>query len=337
VLLVSWLFVPESRDDDVKGRIDWLGAALATVGLGGVVYGLIESDSSGFGAPHVYISIAIGVAALVGFLLAEWREKNPMMPLGLFGSHTFAGANLLTLFLYAALTGLLFFLPFMLIQVDGYSPSAAGASLLPFVITMFVLSRWAGGLVTRYGSKIPLIIGPLITAGGFGLFGILGAGSGGYWTTFFPAIMVMSLGMSISVAPLTTTVMGAVEQRHAGVASGINNAVSRIAGLLAVAVFGVLMLFSFQRGLALRLRGLPISDVDRTLVSSQSNNLLNLQIPNDLDAATSNAITSAVRDSFVDGFRLVTFTSAGLAIASALSAWLLIAGKGAGKKTSDDQ
>ena len=263
VLVVSWMFVPESRDESTRGRVDWLGAGLATIGLGGVVYGLIESNSQGFRAPQVYISLTVGVAAFALFILAELREKNPMMPLALFRSNTFSGANLLTLFLYAALSGLLFFLPFMLIQVHGYAASSAGAALLPFVITMFVLSRWAGGLVTRYGSKLPLTVGPLLTAGGFALFGLLSGNGGGYWTAFFPAIMVMSLGMAISVAPLTTTVMGAVDERHAGIASGINNAVSRVAGLLAVAAFGVVMLLSFQRGLEQRLGSMDLSRLSK--------------------------------------------------------------------------
>ena len=171
------------------------------------------------------------------------------MPLGLFRSPTFAGANLLTLFLYAALGGLLFFLPFNLIQVQGYTATAAGAALLPFVLVMFLLSRWAGGLVEGYGSKLPLVVGPVIAAAGFALFALPDAEAGSYWTSFFPAVIVMSVGMATSVAPLTTTVMDTVEERHAGVASGINNAVSRTAALLAVAVFGVLMLNAFDSSL----------------------------------------------------------------------------------------
>ncbi len=124
---------------------------------------------------------------------------------------------------------------------------------------MFLLSRWAGGLVERYGSKLPLVVGPVIAAAGFALFALPGAEAGSYWTSFFPAVMVMSIGMTVSVAPLTTTVMGAVAEHHAGVASGINNAAARTAALLAVAVFGVLMLNAFNRSLAERLRALPVS------------------------------------------------------------------------------
>ncbi len=292
-----------------------------------IVFGLIESSARGLTAPLVIASFIIGVASLAGFVFAEARHQEPMMPLGLFRSKTFAGANLLTLFLYAALGGLFFFLPFNLIQVQGYRATAAGAALLPFVLMMFLLSRWAGGLVERYGSKLPLVVGPLIAAAGFALFALPGAEAGSYWTSFVPAVMVMSVGMAVSVAPLTTTVMGAVEERRAGVASGINNAVSRTAALLAVAVFGIVMLNAFQSNLAERLGALPIPPEARAQLVGQSGDLVNLKIPDGVNGERQTTVRQAIRESFVAGFRLVAYLAAGLALMSALASWLLIAGK----------
>ncbi len=331
VLFICFRHVPESRDEKAAGRLDWVGALLATVGLGGVVYGLIESGTRGFTDGAVVVSFIVGVAALAGFVLVEWRGRNPMMPLALFGSRNFGGANLLTLFLYAALGGALFFLPFNFIQVQGYTATEAGAALTPFVLTMFLLSRWAGGLVDRWGAKLPLVIGPTIAAAGFALLARPGTG-GSYWTTFFPAVMVMSLGMATSVAPLTTVVMTAVEERHAGVASGINNAVSRLASLLAVAALGVVVLSAFNSRLDSRVAPLALPPEARRQLDEQRTRLAAAEVPAGLDAATGDAVRRALAESFVAGFRLVMFIGAGLALLSALSAWLLIEGKGRGLK-----
>src|SRR5256886_13646598 len=163
-------------------------------------------------------ALVIGVVALLAFLLVEARSPAPMVPLTLFRSHTFSGANLLTLLLYGALSGVTFFLPFDLIQVQGYAPTFAGAAFVPFILLMFLLSRWAGGLVHRYGAKLPLAVGPMITAVGFFLFALPGitSGPGSYWTTLFPAVLAMGLGMAITVAPLRTGVVGGGERSHAG-------------------------------------------------------------------------------------------------------------------------
>src|ERR687894_3200390 len=173
VILIAVRHVPESRDPAAR-RLDIPGAILATVGLGGIVYGLIESSNAGFGSVAVILSLFLGVLALVAFVVRERRTREPMLPLTLFRSRNFSGANLLTLLLYAGLGGALYFFPFNLIQVHGYSATAAGSAFLPFVIITFVLSRWAGGLVTRYGAKLPLVIGPTITAVGFLLFALPG-------------------------------------------------------------------------------------------------------------------------------------------------------------------
>jgi EmrB/QacA subfamily drug resistance transporter len=327
VLLITWRHVPETLDDEAKDGLDWPGAGLATVGLGGVVLGLTEYSGRGITDPLVLGSLITGALAMIAFIWVESRSANPMMPLGLFRSKTFAGANLLTLFLYSALTGMLFFLPFNLIKVQGYGPTIAGAALIPFVLTMFLLSRWAGSLVDRFGSKLPLIIGPIITGIGFALFAVPCPDGGGYWTAFFPAIMVMSIGMTTSVAPLTTTVMGAVEERHAGTASGINNAVSRTAGLLAVAVFGLVMVAGFGRSLDSRLNSADFPADAKPVIVEQKDKLTDIDLSAIASEEARMASLAAVKGSFIAGFRLTCLLAAGLAFASAVCSGLLIEGK----------
>ena len=328
--LIFWR-VPESRDDEQHHGIDWWGAALATAGLGSLVFGLIESSSVGLAHPVVIAAVAGGLVLLAAFLLVETRVKDPMLPVSLFRSKDFTGANLLTLLLYAALSGALFFFPLNLIQVQGYSATAAGGALLPLILIMFFLSRWSGGLVDRYGAKLPLVIGPVCAACGFALFTVPRM-SNHYWTSFFPAVVVLGVGMAISVAPLTTTVMNSVGANQSGIASGINNAVSRAAGLLAVAIFGVVMLQAFNQTLDSRLGELDISSEIRLSLDEQRVRLAALEPPPNLSGETREAIEQAVANSFVSGFRVVMWLATGLALASGLSAWVMIEGKARASK-----
>ena len=325
VLFLVARHVPESRDPDAA-RLDFPGATLATLGLGGIVFGLIQSSETGFGNLPVILGLLIGAAALIAFIFVEHRTREPMMPLILFRSRNFSGANLLTLFLYAGLGGALYYFPFNLIQVQGYSATAAGSAFLPFVVIVFLMSRWAGGLVTRYGAKLPLIVGPAIAAAGFILFTLPGIG-GSYWTTFFPAVMVMGFGMSLVIAPLTTTALNAVEGQHSGLASGVNNAVSRTASLLSIAVLGIFVFTAFSNTLDARMAKLDLSPAVVQQMDAQKADLGAAQAPRGVDAATQREINRAVDESFVAGFRSVMFIAAGLALASALVSALIIEGK----------
>lgn len=326
VIMISWWRVPETRDSSATERLDAWGAALITIALGSLVYGLIESSRLGFGHPAVLTTFLGGVVLLLIFFMFETRVRNPMLPLALFHSRNFSGANLLTLLLYGALSGTLFFLPLNLIQVQGYTATAAGAALLPFIIIIFLLSPWAGGLVHRFGAKLPLVVGPMIASIGFTLFVIPGVG-GSYWHTFFPAIVVLGLGMAMSVAPLTTTVMNAVAESRVGIASGINNAVSRAAGLLAIAALGIVMLHTFNRSLDQRLLAIGLPPEVQRSIDSQRINMAAAKLPDEIPPPTRSLLRQAIDESFVKGFRRVMLIGAVLALASALSAWLLIDGK----------
>ena len=322
VIGVSFWRVPESASR-AKTSVDWWGAILGALGLGALVYGLIESSRLGFGHSSVVLSLAAAGGLLTLFLIVEAKITQPMLPLRLFRSRTFAGANLLTFMLYGALGGTLFFLPLNLIQVQHYAPTAAGAALLPLILIIFLLSRWSGGLVEKCGARIPLVVGPLIAAAGFVLFLRPDVG-GSYWSTFFPAIVTLGIGMAVSVAPLTTTVMNSVPEDRVGVASGINNAISRTAGLLAIAVFGIVMLQSFNRTLDQRLAGVPLSQAAHAALADQRSKLAGAELPAELDPGARQFLRGAIEQSFVGGFRLVMGLGALLAIGSAVSAAFLI-------------
>jgi EmrB/QacA subfamily drug resistance transporter len=323
VLLLLLVYVPKAQESTGKRHLDWRGAAIATLSLASLVYGLLELPALGASSVMALATVIGGIAGLVLFVIVEANQQGPMMPLDVFRSKDFSGANLLTLFLYAALSGALFFVPFNLIQVQKYTPLEAGTALLPFPVIMFLLSRWAGGLVTRYGSRLPLTIGPLIAGLGFVLFALPNIG-GSYWKTFFPAISILGLGMAITVAPLTATVMGSVGQNRSGAASGINNAVARLAGVLAIALLGLAIQSAFSAKLNQRITALKLPAESQEAVTQQHNKLAAIEIPSSLDATLQTRVQSALDESFIFAFRQVVLIGAMLAFISAVAAALTI-------------
>ncbi|MFN8501541.1 MFS transporter [Kouleothrix sp.] len=263
-LAVLARFVPEGRSA-AAGPIDYPGAALASLGLAGLTYGSIAAPDRGFTDALVLGTLLGGLAALAAFVAVEARSPHPMMPLHLFQSRTFSGTNLLTLFLYGALTVATFFLSLNLVNAQGYSQSLAGLAFTPFALTLALLARRAGALADRYGARGPLIAGPALVGLSFAAFALVGLtrGPSQYWSTFLRCVLLLGLGMAITVAPLTAAVMGAVSGRAAGTASGINNAISRVAGVLALAVVGALALSLYSGALARHAAALPLSPAAR--------------------------------------------------------------------------
>ncbi|HET9095431.1 MAG TPA: MFS transporter [Candidatus Baltobacteraceae bacterium] len=318
VFAVTLRYAGESRDEQIAGRIDWLGAAIATAALGLLTYGCISLQGARIDELGLAAVLA-GLALLGVFVYVEHRSTAPMIPLGIFASTGFTVANVYTLLLYAGLGGALFFVPFNLINVQHYTPVGAGAALLPMIVLMFVSSRWSGGLVARTGARVPLALGALAAGFGFALFGFTGIG-GSYWSTFFPAVILLGIGTSTFVAPLTTTVMSSAPSAHAGSASGINNAVSRVAGLIAVALFGILIVVSSHNALLASDRGLPRTV--RTVLEADS--LLSGRAPSaGIPQPLRGQAGRAVNEAYEIGFRNAMLASAALAWLAAALAWVV--------------
>jgi EmrB/QacA subfamily drug resistance transporter len=325
-LVTLYLRVPESRDESLTRPLDYPGALLASLGLAGLTYSLTEAPTYGWGSPLILATCLGGLAALGLFILVERRTAEPMVPFHLFRSRTFTGTNLMTLFLYGALYLHIFFFPLNLIQVQGYGEAVAGFTILPFAILLTVMSRWAGGLVDRYGPRRLLTIGPAIVGLGFAGLALPGLtrGPADYWLTYFPLLIILGVGMGLTVAPLTTAVMGSVSSSHAGIASGVNNAVSRTAGVLALATVGALALLLFSGALASRGAALSLAPADQAALQAQAARLGGAQPPAGLSAGQQAAVQTAIRLAFVDVFRVIMGICAGLAWLSAALAALLV-------------
>jgi EmrB/QacA subfamily drug resistance transporter len=305
---------PDSRSTHPAG-LDWLGASLATAGLAGVTWALTAAAELGFRSPPVVAALLGGVTALAAFVLVEARARSPMLPLTLFRSRPFTGANLLTLLLYFALAGVLFFLPFELIRGRNYSATFAGAALLPFPIVMGLLSGRAGAMADRFGVRRSLTVGPLVAALGFLLLALPLPGSS-YWLSLLPALLVLALGMTITVAPLTAAVMGAVGSDYAGTAAGVNNAVARVAGVLAIAALSLVFIGVYVE--TLRDGASSLGGLD-AMPAGFLEPLSGAPLP-------AGPIGEAARAALFAGFRAVALVGAACAACSSLIAWRTMAG-----------
>ena len=318
LIILLWQ-VPESRNEKSRGLLDWKGAILATLGLGGLVFGLIESSNLGIANPLVWGAFFIGIICLTTFAWVEIRSDAPLLPLGLFRSKTFSGANLITLLLYGAMYGVLFFMPFNLIQVRNYGEFAAGAAFLPAILSVAIISRWSGELMGRIGARPLLFGGALLAAIGYALFAIMGVKDGNYAVTLLPGMLAMGLGMGICVAPLTTAVMSSVHIGYSGLASGLNNAISYTAALLSIAILGIVILFVFNHQLDERL---AIAQVPSAIVEElqvERTKLAAAKIPADVTPQVAAQLTEAIHGSFLDGFRLIMWIATGMAIVAAVT------------------
>jgi EmrB/QacA subfamily drug resistance transporter len=322
ILLMLWQRVPMRRPHSA-GPLDLTGALLITLGLAGVTYGLVEAPSLGFSSIRTLGAFVAGLVFIVAFAVVEDRVARPLVPRVLFRSRAFTGANLLTLFLYAAVGGVMFFLPFELIQVHGYSPAEAGAAMLPAVILMATLSRSAGALADQVGQRFPLTLGPALTACGIALLGS-SADTANYWHGVFPGMVVLGLGMTLSVTPLTTAVLTAVDDEFEGAASGVNNAVARVATLLAIAILGLVVVRVFTSRLSNTLADTGVPPAVRQAVQAQALRLAGIVPPAGVDAATRAAVAHAVASAYTTAFRSAMFISAGFAAVAALIGFIAL-------------
>lgn len=331
-LVILRLKVAESRDEAAPAGLDYPGALLAALGLGSMTYGCIRAAQTAISDKWVIITLFAGVLLLILFIANERRSRHAMVPLRLFRSRTFTGANLLTLLLYGAISVAFFFLALNLIQVQGYSSTFAGFAFTPFVLVLAVVSPVAGRIVDRFGARALLVAGPALTGLAMLLMGNQGLsrGAGDYWTTFFPLVLMFGLGMGLTVAPLTTAVMGAVPTHQAGTASGINNAIARLAGLMAVAAVGSLFLYVYSGSLEDRVGRIGLTPDAREQVLAQSGDLGRARVPAGLDADLAAAVDEAFRLAFIDSFSLLMYVSAAMAWMAALAALLLVDGGRAG-------
>lgn len=318
---ITLRFVPETKNTDAKS-LDLFGSLLMLVGLFGISYGLIQGSSIGWNTPVITGSLVGGCIALIAFVYTEMKVKEPIFPIHILTSPLVAGANIVTLFLYFALNGVIFFLVLNLQQVQHYSPLYAGMSMLPSILLITFLSGPAGSLADRIGPRVPMIVGPLLVSAGMVLFTIPGTHAH-YFTQYFPGLVLFGLGMSLVIAPLTKSAL-AVNPKYSGAASGVNNAISRIAALFGIALLGAILVSMFASNLQERLHASNLPQKQQQEVLQQNNKLLNITLPEKSTFLQKQEMRSAIDTAFIYGFRWIMGINALLAFFSAVIASITI-------------
>jgi EmrB/QacA subfamily drug resistance transporter len=310
-VLLTLHSVEESRDEDAFLGIDWLGIVLSAIGLGGPTYALIEQPTRGWGDPMVWVPLVVGIACFGLFIAREALARHPMLPLALFRIRNFTVANLTTLTAYAGLIGGLFFVGLFLQQVAGYSPFEAGMATTPLSIMMFILSPRFGRIASGTGPRLPMTIGPIV--GGIGLLLLMRVGADpSYVADVLPGLLVFGVGLSATVAPLTATVLDSVDEHHVGIASGVNNGISRVAGLLAIAILGAVISANFGANLDENLGAAPLSKAGASAVARAKEKPLSVPSTGRLSATEAARVEKAAADASTSSFHL------GLGIAGVL-------------------
>jgi len=323
-LLLTIKYVPETRNHE-KTKIDLVGTVLIFLSLLGVCYGLISVSDLGWGNPAIITSLLIGIAAFISFVFVENRIKEPLVPFEIFKSSLVTGANLATLFLYFALSGVIFFLVLNFQQIQHYSPIIAGLGMLPTVLLITFLSGSGGTIADKIGPRMPMILGPLIVSVGMASL-ILPGKNANYFIQFLPGLVLFGLGMALVIAPLTKSAL-AVDEKYSGAASGVNNAVARVAGLLAVALLGVIVLTLFKADLAQKIDITKLDQIQKQQIMSQQDKLGSIEMPQNFSIQSKTLAQSAVDDSFVYGFRWAMAINALLAFTSAVISFFTIKNK----------
>jgi hypothetical protein len=320
-LLITTKFVPESLNPDA-GRVDWLGTIVITLGLIGTSFGFIQGPVLGWSSIEILLSLIGGISAIICFFIIESRVKAPIMPLKIFKNPLVLGANLVTFFLYFALNGVIFFLVLNFQQVQNYSPILSGLGLLPPILIITFFSGKAGSIADKIGARPQMILGPIIVSIGLALFIIPGVGDN-YFTHFFPGLILFGSGMALVIAPLTKSALS-VHKAYSGSASGVNNAVSRIAAMIAIAALGALMISVFTVNLNGSVNASPLSDDEKSQILIQTNKLGGIDIPEDFSETSRIIAEESVNISFVHGFRWAMGLSSLFAFIGAIISFITI-------------